>query len=74
MCEKLRLVPVCLCLPSLSIGDFFGNFFWFQIGKISVVNPKIGKFVIVHNYVILVNKKIIAITHTLTIKKIEGEI
>ena len=24
----------------------------FQFGKSSVVNPKIGKFVIVHNYVI----------------------
>ena len=24
----------------------------FHIGKISMVNPKIGKFVIVHNYVI----------------------
>ena len=38
-------------------GFFFGNFGKgpraFQIGKISAVNPKIGKFVLVHNYVIL---------------------
>ena len=35
----------------------------FQIGKISVV--EIGKFVIGHNYVILVNKKQMSFTHTL---------
>ena len=41
----------------------------FQIGKSSAVTPEIGKFVIVHNYVILVNKKNkIAITHTIAIK------
>ena len=41
----------------------------FQIGKISMVNPYIGKFVIEHNYGIfgqLKNK--LAITHTIAIK------
>ena len=53
--------------------DFFSDFGRcpraFQIGKISVQNPYIGKFVIVQNYGIfgqLKNK--LAITHTIAIK------
>ena len=41
----------------------------FQIGKISAVNPSIGKFVILHNYVNLVSKKNkLAITHNIANK------
>ena len=42
----------------------------FQIGKISVVNPQIGKFVMVYHYVIFGQyKNKLAITHTFAIKK-----
>ena len=37
----------------------------FKIGKISVVNPSIGKFAIVHNHGIFGQLKKIAFTHTL---------